>query len=106
MTTYFRAQTKGYSFEQMLSHTSGDGGDGYGAEVGGLCACLSVSELLSNTVWGALDADDEVVLLTAQKLQTIYDGYRVRPIAEVARFTVAEFRANAEQIAWDYEDYE
>jgi hypothetical protein len=105
MTTYFRAQTTGYTFDQLLSHTSGDGGDGYG-DVGGVCATVTVADLLNNTVMDVLNADDEVVIFTGEKLETIYDGYRVRPIALLARMSVAHFRANADQIAWDWEDYE
>lgn len=106
MNNYFRAQTKGYSFEQMKSYNSVNGGDGYeDEEKEGLCACLTVSDLLRNTVMDAMDDDDEVVVFSGYKLEEIYDGYRVRPIEEKARFTVKYFREHADEIAETYETW-
>lgn len=104
MNHYFRAQTKGYSFTEMQQFVSADGGDGL-EEVGGVCAVLTVSDLLNNTVMGAMDDDDEVVVFRGYKLAEIYDGYRVEPVEEVARFTVKYFIENAEEIADQYEMY-
>lgn len=98
MDIYFRAQTKGYTFAEMCAHTSGDGGDGMGEEVGGLCACSSITELLNNTVMGAMGTDDEVVVFEANELAAIYDGYRVQPIREIARWSIADFRARAYEL--------
>jgi len=89
METYIRAQSKGYTFDEMMAHVSHDGGDGEG-EQGGLCACTTISELTYNTVLGALDADDDVVVFEGSHICTIYDGERVQPIREVARFKVAD----------------
>jgi len=94
---FFRAQCKGYSFEKMQSHSSGDGGDGYG-EFGGLCASKYANGY-HHSGYGdqfggclpALDDDDEVVVFKGRIIVEIYDGYRVEPIAEIARFTVAQW---------------
>jgi len=107
MNNYFRAQTKGYSFEQMKSYNSANGGDGYedDEEKEGLCACLTVSDLLRNTVMDAMGDDDEVVVLSGYEVEEIYDGYRVRPGGEKARFTVKFFREHADEIAETYETW-
>ncbi len=99
---FFRAQTKGYSFEQMREYTSQDGGDDL-EEQGGVCACDSVSDLIQNTVMDAMDDDDEVVVFEADVVSRIYDGYRVLPVKEIVRFSVAHFIQNANQIATEYE---
>jgi hypothetical protein len=37
----------------------------------------------------------------------IYDGYRIRPTAEIARFSKGEWQSKIEDgSAWDYEDWE
>jgi hypothetical protein len=46
-----------------------------------------------NTVIGAMDDDDEVVVFEGRELEPIYDGWRVRPIRELARMTIAQARA-------------
>lgn len=102
MNTYFRAQTKGISFEDMKHYNSADGGDGNEM---GLCACLSVSELLRNTVMDAMDNNDEVVIFKATGAYEIYDGYRVAPQEEICRMTVREFIDNADDIADKYESW-
>ena len=101
MSNYFRAQVGSYTLEQMQSYVSEDGADEGGTE--GICACLTVTELLNNTVMDVVDDNDEVVVLNGVELAEIYDGYRIYPTAVVARFTVAEFRANASEIAEKYE---
>lgn len=93
MTIYFRAQTRNISFQNLQSHISADGGDGM-EEQGGVCACLTVTEMLRNTVMDALDEDDEVVIFAGHEICEIYDGYRVQPIREIARMTICEFRMN------------
>jgi len=102
MNTYFRAQTRGIAFSAMKAHVSADGGDDM-EEAGGVCACLTVSELLRNTVMDAMNPDDEVVIFRGHEVAEIYDGYRVEPVEEIARFTVREFRACADEIAEKYE---
>ncbi len=59
MKVFFRAQGKGITFEEMKNHVSADGGDGLEG-AGGVCACLTVTDLLNNTVMDAMDDDDEV----------------------------------------------
>lgn len=92
---FFRVQHKGYSFEDMCAFTSADGGDGLGEEVGGLCVSGSADGLDGGSrfggAWYAMDDDDEVVVLEGYVLARIYDGYRIEPTREVARFTVAEW---------------
>lgn len=104
MNHYFRAQSKGYTFKQMQKFQSADGGDGF-EDSGGLCACLTVSDLLRNTVMDAMHDDDEVIVIAGYKIAEIYDGYRIEPVEEIARFTVKHFRENAESIAEKYETW-
>lgn len=92
MAVYFRAQTKGYSFEDMKSFVSGDGGDGMGEEAGGVCACISPDDLRRNTVMDAMEPDDDVIVFEGYALAEIYDGYRVQPVRELLRMTVQQFR--------------
>lgn len=90
---FFRVQSKGYSFEQMAEFDSLDGGDD-GAEIG-----LAVSGRADGRdggsrfggAWDAMNDDDEVVVLEGHIVAEIYDGYRIRPTREVARFTVAQW---------------
>lgn len=103
MSNYFRAQVGSYTLEQMQSYASEDGAGGGGTE--GLCACLTVTELLNNTVMDAVDDNGEVVVLKGIEVAEIYDGYRIYPTEVVARFTVAEFVANADAIAAKYETF-
>lgn len=93
MNNYFRAQTKNSSFEQLQNHISADGGDGL-EEQGGVCACLTITEMLRNTVLDVLEEDDEIVIFEGYEICEIYDGYRVQPIREIARMTIREFKAN------------
>ena len=72
---------------------------------GGVCACDSVSALLRNTVMDAMNDIDEIIVFEGRELCEIYDGYRVEPVREVARFTVAQFKSQAEQIACEYEKW-
>jgi hypothetical protein len=104
MNNYFRAQSKGYTFKQMQNFNSADGGDGC-ENAGGLCACLTVADLLRNTVMGAMYDNDEVIVIGGYKITEIYDGYRIDPVKEIARFTVKYFRENAESIAEKYETW-
>lgn len=90
---YFRIQAAGISFENMQSFVSEDGGDGY-AE--GLCVSGSASGLDGGSrfggAWDAYDADNgEVVVLEGYKIAQIYDGYRIEPTKEIARFTKSEW---------------
>ena len=87
---YFRVQESGLTIEQMQTHISADGGDGMDM-LGGICACDSVASLLNNTAMDAANDDDEVIIFEGRKICEIYDGYRVEPVREIARFTVQEF---------------
>ena len=92
---FFRAQHKGHSFTDMQAYSSGDGGDGFG-ELGGLCATRSANGEHNGGIpfggcWSILADDDEVVVFDGIIITEVYDGYRVEPIAEVARFTVGQW---------------
>jgi hypothetical protein len=105
---FFRVQHKGYSFEDMRAFVSGDGGDDLGEEVGGLCVSGSPSGLDGGSrfggSWDAMSDDDELVVLEGYVLARLYDGYRIEPVREVARFTIAEWkRMLADESAYDYE---
>ena len=102
---YFRLQDAGISFEDMCKFNSADGGDGH-EEVGGLCVSDSPDKF--GGAEGAYGANrpGEVVILKGRKLVEIYDGYRIQPTAEVARFSLNDWRKMiADESAWDYEDW-
>ena len=105
MAKFFRLQLGSYTLEEMQTHSSGDGGDGFGEE-GGVCATRSVSDLLNNTVYEFAKNDDaEIVVISGHNPLEIYDGVRVYPEAILKRFTGAEFRGMvADKSAWDLED--
>lgn len=103
MRTFFRIQEKGISFEDMQKYISASGGDDM-EHTGGICAAGSVTELLFNTAMDAYDdSDGEVVVFTGYVLAEIYDGYRVEPIQELARFAPSEFEQRADEIAEKFE---
>ena len=58
--------------------------------------------------WDAYDDDDgEIVIMEGRIITKIYDGYRIRPAREIARFTKKQWKEMLETgDAWDYEDYE
>jgi hypothetical protein len=106
MARFFRVQHKGYSFEETASFASRDGGDGYGEE--GLAVSGSPDGLDGGSrfggAWDAMDDDDEVLVLEGQVICKIYDGYRIRPTREVARFKVGEWAKMIQNgTAWDWE---
>jgi hypothetical protein len=105
MANYFRLQDAGISFKDMCSFTSADGGDGE-EEVGGLCVSMSPDKF--GGAEGAYGAgrQGEVVILKGRKLAEIYDGYRIQPTAEVARFSLEVWEQMVkDESAWDYEDW-
>jgi hypothetical protein len=100
---YFRVQHKGISFSKVKNFNSGDGGDGY---TEGLCVSDSPEPGGFGGAWDAMDEDDEVIVLRGEKIARIYDGYRIRPTEEVARFTVAEWQEMLDSgEAYEYEDW-
>lgn len=102
---FFRVQHKGIPFAKMKDFNSADGGDGC---VEGLCVSGSPSGLDGGSRFGgsldALDPDDEIVILEGYILHEIYDGYRIRPTREVARFTLKQWEKMIQDgSAYDYE---
>ena len=102
---FFRVQHKGITFRQMKNWASADGGDG---ERVGLAVSGSADGIDGGARFGgayaALDGDDELIVLEGKILAEIYDGYRIAPTREIARFTIAEWDAMLESgTAWDYE---
>lgn len=90
---YFRVQAKGYSFDDMKNFNSIDGGDG---ENEGLAVSSSSNGLDGGSrfggAWDAMNDDDDLIILNGEIVCKIYDGYRIRPTREIARFTVGEWR--------------
>lgn len=96
MQTFFRIQEKGIDFESMKNFVSGDGGDGLGDE-GGVCACMTVTEL--KNVKHCTNGD-EIIVFAGRKICEIYDGYRVDPVEEIARFDISALNTD---VLYDYE---
>jgi len=97
---FFRIQEAGITFDEMKKFNSADGGDG---NEDGLCVSASPNKF--GGAWGAYGDDGEVVIMKGVIICEIYDGYRIRPTSEVARFTKAEWTTKiADESAWDYED--
>jgi len=89
---FFRVQGKGHTLEEMKSHVSLS--DGHEIQ-GGLCVSGSADGRDGGSrfggAWDAMDDDDEVVVLEGDIICKLYDGYRIAPTTEVARFTVGEW---------------
>lgn len=103
MARYFRIQEIGIAFETMQNYNSEDGGDG---ESEGLC--VSDKPWYNSSFGGAWDAYDdnngEIVIMEGQVITQIYDGYRIYPTKEIARFTKGEWRKMIQdETAWNYE---
>lgn len=103
---FFRLQDAGITFEQMMDFNSANGGDGLeDEELEGLC----VSDT-PDSFGGAEGAygpgrPGEVVILKGYGTR-IYDGYRIQPTKEIARFSWETWMAKiADGSAWDYEDW-
>lgn len=102
---FFRLQDAGISFEDMQNYTSADGGDGMG-EVGGLCVSGSPDKFGGAEGAYGPSRPGEVVILKGRKLAEIYDGYRIQPTVEVARFSLEVWEQMIDdETAWDYEDW-
>ena len=100
---YFRLQDAGISFKDMQNFSSADGGDGMG-EVGGLCVSGSVSHFGGAEGAYCASRPGEVVVLKGHILAEIYDGYRIMPTKEVARFSLTDWQRMVEDgEASDYE---
>ena len=100
---FFRLQDAGITLEEMQNYNSADGGDGMG-EVGGLCVSGFVNKF--GGAEGAYNSKrpGEVVVLKGRILAEIYDGYRIEPTSEVARFPLAVWEQMVENgTASDYE---
>jgi hypothetical protein len=102
---FYRAQTKGIKFSEMVNFNSGSGADD---EEIGLAVSGEPSGLDGGSRFGgALDAlndDDEIIVLEGTIIEQIYDGYRIQPTREVARFTVEQWMVKLEnETAYDYE---
>jgi hypothetical protein len=99
---YFRIQQEHHTLKQMQKFNSADGGDGQ-EEVGGVCAVLSVNDLLSNTAFENFGSA-EIVVLNGDKLADIYDGVRIYPTKVVATFSFSEFQTKVRDSSiYDYE---
>ena len=101
---------KGISFEEMKTFNSEDVIDVF-AE--GLCVSGNPNGFDGDGgsrfggAWDAYDDDGEIVIMEGRIISKIYDGYRIRPTREIARFTKKQWMDMLETgDAWDYEDYE
>lgn len=102
MANFFRVQGKGYSIEDMKTFNSANGGDGL---IEGLCVSDTPDGNFGGA-WDAMNDDDEIVILTGTIIAEIYDGYRIIPATEIARFTIAEWKTKLRDgSAWDYEEW-
>lgn len=102
---YFRLQDAGISFNDMIDFNSADGGDDCGA-VGGLCVSGSPDKFGGAEGAYGTSRPGDVVVLKGRRLVEIYDGYRIQPTAEVARFPLDKWqRMIDDETAWDYEDW-
>ena len=106
MKNYFRVQQKGYTFDQMKNFNSIDGGDG---ENEGLAVSSAPNGIDGGSkfggAWEAMNDDDDLVILNGRVICRIYDGYRIIPAAEVARFKISEWKIMlADGSAYDYEN--
>ena len=103
---FFRLQRAGINFDAMVKFVSADGGDDCDT---GLCVTESVSDTRFGGADGAYNADageGEVVVMKGRVISRIYDGYRIEPTKEIARFTFAEWLAMVEDgSAEQYEDW-
>lgn len=107
MKNYFRVQQKGYTFDQMKNFNSVDGGDG---ENEGLAVSSAPNGIDGGSkfggAWEAMNDDDDLVILNGQVVCRIYDGYRLIPTSEVARFKISEWKkmlADGSAYAYAYE---
>lgn len=100
---FFRLQDAGISFEDMQNYTSADGGDGM-EDVGGLCVSGFVNKFGGAEGAYNVTRPGEVVVLKGHILAEIYDGYRIMPTKEVARFSLTDWQRMVEDgEASDYE---
>ena len=98
---FFRLQDAGISFKKMSRHNSADGGDG-----GKKGLCVSGRPDHFGGAEGAYDArrPGEVVILEGRILSEIYDGYRITPTRDVARFSWETWCGMIrDESAWDWE---
>ena len=100
---FFRLQDAGISLEDMQNYTSADGGDGM-EEVGGLCVSSFVNKFGGAEGAYSNRRPGEVVVLKGHILAEIYDGYRIAPTNEVARFSLEDWQQMIEdETAYEYE---
>ena len=100
---FFRLQDAGISFDEMCNFVSADGGDGMEDE-GGLCVSGRLDKFGGAEGSYGSDRPAEVVIVTGRIIAEIYDGYRIEPRTEVARFGWAVWKTMlADGSAWDWE---
>ena len=98
---FFRLQDAGISLSKMRKFNSGDGGDGHKH---GLCVSTSPDRFGGAEGAYGSDRPGEVVVLKGQKVAEIYDGYRIEPQREVARFAWETWKNMlSDGSAWDWE---
>ena len=101
---FFRLQKSGIPFDSMKSFNSADGGDG---ETEGLCVTDSISDTRFGGAAGAYKGDEaEVIVMKGNVISRIYDGYRIEPTKEIARFTYKQWMQMVDDgTAEEYEEW-
>lgn len=109
MSTFFRVQRKGTSFEEMKKWQSV--GSDQETLFDGVAATRSASGLDGGSRFGGSygaysDDDGEVVVFEGFAVEEIYDGVIVEPEREIARFTKGEWDSKlADESAYDFESW-
>ncbi len=94
---FYRLQDAGISFADMQRYDSFDSvidedGDEVMGQPGGLCTTDRTNDSFGGA-WGAYDdtRPGEIVVMEGEIVEQIYDGYRINPTREIARFTTREW---------------
>ena len=100
MTTYYRIQEIGYTWEQTVAHKSSNWGeetDEGAPECGnGICACSDEDALIDliDEWFGATPdelANYEIMVFRGMPIRDVGDGWLVEPLSEIERIDAEQF---------------